>query len=130
MTYIGDIEVTWATRLLDAVRAGTISSPEPVVGVVQAIRIDDLAILTAPGEAFVGMGLEAKARSPLKHTLYASYANGSLGYIRTADAYPNPNQRAVTPDAIAHKWSYTTPFAPECAGLVVNAGLELLEGLG
>ena len=128
MTYIGDIEVTWATRLRDAARAG--KQPEPVVGVVQAIRIDEVAILTAPGEAFVGMGLEAKARSPLKHTLYASYANGGLGYIRTPDAYPKPNQRVVTPDAVAHKWVYTTPFAPECAGLVVSAGLELLEELG
>ena len=128
MTYIGDIEVKWATRVLDAVRA---NAPQPIVtGVVQAIRIDDIAILTSPGESFVGMGLEVKARSPLKHTLFASFANGSLGYIRTPDAYPLPHQRAVTPDAIAHKWAYTTPFAPECAGLVVEAGLELLEGLG
>ena len=128
MTYIGDIEVKWATRLVDAVRT---NAPHPIVtGVVQAIRIDDIAILTSPGEAFVGMGLEAKARSPLTHTLFASYANGGLGYIRTPDAYPQPKQRTVTPDAIAHKWAYTTPFAPECAGLIVEAGLELLEGLG
>ena len=30
---------------------------------------------------------------------------------------------------IAHKWEFTTPFAPECAGLIVDTGLELLEGL-
>jgi hypothetical protein len=127
MAYIGEIEVTWATRLLEAVKSGKV--PQPAIGVVQVIRIDDVAILTAPGESFVGMGLEAKARSPLKHTLFASYANGALGYIRTPDAYPKPEQRAVTPDAVAHKWTFTMPFAPECAGLVVDTGLDLLEGL-
>jgi len=100
-----------------------------VMGVVQAIRIDDVAILTAPGECFSGIGLEAKARSPLKQTLFASYANGALGYIRTTDAYPKPGVRAVTPDAIVHKWTFETPFAPETAALVVDTGLELLEGL-
>jgi neutral ceramidase len=127
MVYIGEIEVTWATRVLDAIKSGKV--PQPVMGVVQAIRIDDVAILTAPGECFAGIGLEAKARSPLKQTLFASYANGALGYIRTPDAYPKPGVRAVTPDAIAHKWTFATPFAPEVAGLVVDTGLELLEGL-
>ena len=127
MAYIGEIEVRWATRLVEAVKSGKVPALE--MGVVQAIRIDDVAILTAPGECFAGIGLEAKARSPLKQTLFASYANGALGYIRTPDAYPKPGVRAVTPDAIAHKWTFTTPFAPEAAGLVVDTGLELLEGL-
>ncbi len=127
MRYIAEIETAWVTRLLEAART---NAPHPIVtGVVQALRCDDVAIVTAPGEVFVKIGLEAKARSPLKHTLFASYANGDLGYIRTPDAYPKPGQRAVTPDAIAHKWSYTMPFAPECAGLVVETGSELLEGL-
>ena len=127
MNYIAEIEMAWATRLREAAR---VQAPQPrVSGVVQAIRCDDVAILTAPGETFSKIGLEAKARSPLKHTLFVAYANGSEGYIRSADAYPKPGQRSVTPDAIAHKWSYTTPFAPECGALIVDTGLELLEGL-
>ena len=127
MTYIGEIEVKWAARLVEAVRSGR--PPQPPVGVVQAIRIDDVAILTSPGEAFVGMGLEVKARSPLKHTLFASYANGALGYVRTPEAYPRAGLRAMTPDAIAHKWTYAMPFAPDASAMVVDTGLNLLEGL-
>jgi hypothetical protein len=127
MVYVEEIDLKWAERLLDAVRSG--AQTPSVTGYVQAIRVDDVAILTAPGESFVKMGLEAKARSPLKHTLFASYANGALGYIRAADAYPAAGQRSVTPDAIAHKWAYPTGFSPECAGIVVDAGLTLLEGL-
>ena len=127
MQYIADIEMAWVKRLVEAART---QAPHPrISGVVQAIRCDDVAILTAPAETFAKIGLEAKARSPLKHTLFVAYANGSLGYVRTPDAYPKPGQRGVTPDAIAHKWSFTTPFAPECGALIVDSGLELLEGL-
>ena len=126
MLYIAEMEAKWSARLLEATRTG--QRPK-IEGVVQAIRLDDIAILTAPGEAFVQLGLDAKHRSPLPHTLFASYANGGAGYIPTAEASIKPGQRVVTPDGITHKVALTTPPAPEFGTLVVDTGLELLQGL-
>lgn len=60
--------------------------PKTVKTVVQAWRIGNLGIATFPGEAFVEMGLEVKAKSPLKPTLIVELANDYRGYIPTVRA--------------------------------------------
>ena len=57
--------------------------PPSVRTPVQALRIGGLGIATFPGEAFVELGLEVKARSPFKTTFLIELANDYRGYIPT-----------------------------------------------
>jgi len=72
--------------------------------VVQAFRIGDLALVGAPGEFFVELGLEIKRRSPFAQTMVLELANDSVGYI--------PTRRA-----------------PGFGELIVETAVRLLEGL-
>jgi hypothetical protein len=55
---------------------------------IQAIAIGDLALLGWAGEVFCELGMMAKAGSPYARTYVLGYANDSVGYIPTPDAYP------------------------------------------
>jgi len=46
-----------------------------------------LAMLALPGEPFVGLQLDLKARSPVPHTYLVGYANGYAGYLPTMAAH-------------------------------------------
>jgi neutral ceramidase len=64
------------TVLLDAF-------PKEVNVPLQAIRIGDLAIVAIPCEVFAEIGLEIKAKSPLKPTFTIELANAYHGYLPT-----------------------------------------------
>lgn len=55
---------------------------------VQVLAVGNVAFTALPGEIFVELGLSIKADSPFAHNLLAELANGNLGYICTAAAYP------------------------------------------
>jgi hypothetical protein len=59
-----------------------------------------------------------KARSPFPHTLFSGYTNDYLGYLPTADAYPD---RGYEVD--------TSPFRPGSGERVVESSLALLNAL-
>jgi hypothetical protein len=54
---------------------------------VQALRIGSLGIATYPGEAFVEMGLQVKAKSPFRPTLLVELANDYRGYLPTVEGH-------------------------------------------
>jgi hypothetical protein len=60
--------------------------PQSIRTVVQVWRIGSLGIATFPGEAFVELGLEVKAKSPFKPTFLIELANDYRGYIPTVRA--------------------------------------------
>ncbi|HEV7216055.1 MAG TPA: hypothetical protein VGP33_13150 [Chloroflexota bacterium] len=66
--------------LLDALPA-TLPAP------VQVLRVNDLAIVSLPGEIFVELGLAIKAASPAHATAVVGLANGYLGYVPDNPAY-------------------------------------------
>ena len=55
--------------------------------ILQAFRIGDLGVCAMPFEVFVEIGLEIKAESPLGQTFVISHANGSYGYLPTAEQH-------------------------------------------
>jgi len=57
-----------------------------VTSEVQAIRIGDVAIVSAPGELFAEIATTMRNRSPFKYTVVASCTNDSLGYLSTDTA--------------------------------------------
>jgi hypothetical protein len=61
--------------------------PKTVRVPVQALRIGSLGLATFPGEAFVELGLEVRARSPLRPTMLIELANAYHGYIPTVEAH-------------------------------------------
>lgn len=61
--------------------------PKRVKTFVQAMRIGPLGIATFPGEAFVELGLEVKAKSPFKPTFVIELANDYRGYIPTVEGH-------------------------------------------
>jgi neutral ceramidase len=85
---------------------------------VQALRVGDLALVGAPGELFVELGLEIKRRSPFAQTMVLELANDSIGYIPTARAF---DEGAYEPNSS----SYEPGFGEQ----IVDAAVGLLEGL-
>jgi hypothetical protein len=81
-----------------------------------ALRFGDVALVTAPAEIFTETGMEIKRRSPLPHTLYAGYTNGSIGYVPTPTAYPEGG----------YEVTHACRVAPEAAGIITDTSLELL----
>jgi hypothetical protein len=68
------------TVLLDAF-------PKKVNVPLQAIRIGDLGIVAIPCEVFCQIGLEIKAKSPLKPTFTIELANAYHGYLPTPEQH-------------------------------------------
>jgi len=63
------------------------SFPKTARTPIQALRIGSLAVATFPGEAFVDLGLEVKAKSPFRPTLLIELANDYRGYLPTVEAH-------------------------------------------
>lgn len=60
----------------------------PVEAELAALRLSRaIGVITAPGEIFTEIGQSIVARSPFQHTLFAGYANGTIGYVPTRAAY-------------------------------------------
>ena len=85
---------------------------------VQALRIGDLALVSAPGELFVELGLEIKRRSPFGQTMVIELANDGIGYIPTRRAF---EEGAYEPEASA--------LQPGEGERVVETAVALLEEL-
>ncbi len=62
-------------------------APVTIRVIIQALRIGDLGIASSPFETFAEMGLEIKARSPLKPTCTIELANGWYGYLPTPEQH-------------------------------------------
>jgi neutral ceramidase len=55
---------------------------------IQTIKLgDEIAIVASPTQMFVEFGLEIKACSPFKYTLFAGMSNGNMGYVPTEQAF-------------------------------------------
>ena len=92
-------------RVAEAVTSwGSGEAMEPVAAEVQALRLGDLALVSAPAEIFSENGVLVKRESPAADTFFLGYTNGSIGYVPTRDAYPEGGYEVthacqVDPDA-------------------------------
>lgn len=85
---------------------------------VQALRVGDLAIVGAPGEFFVELGLDIKRRSPFAQTMVVELANDSVGYIPTLRAFEEGAYEANS-----------SRYEPGFGELIVETAVGLLEQL-
>ncbi|MGH2405736.1 MAG: hypothetical protein ACRDGN_14935 [bacterium] len=83
----------------------------------QAIRWGEVMLLANPGETFTAIGLEVKRRVGGRLVL-VSCANGYVGYVPTADAYPHGGYEVE----VAHRWwERDQPLAPNSAAIFTDA---------
>jgi hypothetical protein len=80
----------------------------------------EIAIVTAPVEAFCEIALAIKACSPYKHTLFAELTNGACGYVPTRQAFDEGGYEVRKVPGGSH-------LAVDAAERIIEAGIELLD---
>lgn len=61
----------------------------------------DLAWIGLPGEIFVELGLDLKARAGIRWPIVSTQTNGALGYVPHRSAYPQGNYEVVSARVVA-----------------------------
>ncbi len=121
----------WAELLLREVEAGKLALTVDVN--LQALRIGDMAIAAAAGETLVELGLRVKAASPFAATHFLGYSNGCIGYIPSAEHYPDegwsPWETYLVPDMLCQSYMLPMHVSPAASGLVVDRCVSLLRSL-
>ena len=84
------------------------------------MRIGELGIAAIPFEVFSEIGLELKARSPLKPSFTIELANGGYGYL------PTPEQHKL---GGYETWLGTNKVEVQSSVKIVNALLEMFAEL-
>jgi hypothetical protein len=83
---------------------------------VQVLSLDEHDFAGIPAEYFVQNGLRIKEGAHPRHALVVAYANGSLGYVPHAEAFPRGGYELTFPSG---------RFVPEAGQLLADAALEL-----
>ena len=84
-------------EIIDDIGAPTVSAE------IQAIRIADAVLITAPMEILAETGMKIKQESPHEHTFIAAICNGYLHYAPPASYYPRGGYE-VTECLLAPEW--------------------------
>jgi hypothetical protein len=92
---------------------------------VQAIRVDDMAILGTPAETFAEVGNAISDNASFALTTVLGYTNGCHGYFPTGTAHALGGYEVV--DAI--RYYGTLMFAPASDGELRSAAVGMLEAL-
>ena len=93
---------------------------------VQALRVGDVALVAHAAETFSAIGSEIKARAAAPHAFFVGHANGSIGYLATAEAHAAGGYE-VEEAPLAYRISGT--FDPGAAEAATERSLGLVEEL-
>ncbi|MBT4822223.1 MAG: hypothetical protein HON70_41330, partial [Lentisphaerae bacterium] len=118
----GEIALDWAEALHQTLQAG----PPPAYArvLVQALCLGDVVLLALPGEVFVEIGRQIRERTEAGRLLIAAYANSDeVGYVPTASAFPEGGYEVD----VAPCYYGLFKLAPECEGVLVEAGVACVE---
>ena len=85
---------------------------------VSALQLGNIAFIGFPGESFVSIGMDVKAGSKMDMTVTTCLTNGSEGYFPDKAAFAEKGYERST-----------SPFAHDCAKILSDAGLELVNGM-
>lgn len=121
MMYEGFIQ--WAERILELAKAGATGLTRRCE--VQAIRVDDFGLVALPGEVFVEYALNIDKAPGYAETATMAYANGNIGYVPNASAYPEGGYEVDT----AIRFYGDAMLAPECEQMILDSALGLLGKL-
>lgn len=88
---------------------------------VQALRLGEVWLASAPAEYFVELGLDIKQRSHPRRALVVGGANGMLGYVPTKAAYARGGYETTL--------GPPSRMAPGCGEAIADAAVELIRGM-
>jgi hypothetical protein len=100
------------------------SPPTTVSTELQVMQVGPLALVNAPGELFVELGLAIKEGPKAGHLFIAGFGNDNIGYIPTRRAYPHGGYEIH--DAYKY-YGYPAALAPEAGEQYVATAIRLLE---
>ena len=112
--------VGWAKDYVQAARRG--GSPTEAFE-IQTIHIGNLAVVGYPGEMFVDYQLFLDDASPFDRTIALGYANGCIGYVPTANAYPVGGYEVEQ----AFKYYGTLMIGAECEDMIKTTTIDMLK---
>jgi hypothetical protein len=114
-------------------------SPPRRVTVLNTLLLDDVALVTMPGEMFVAYGLELRSRNPARHLFLLGYNGSDSWYTPTLLGYEQGSYEAMRGPAktIADEMTLDdkgqpTPARkarPESGAEIVNQIIGMLESL-
>ena len=93
---------------------------------VNAARIGDLGLVTFASETLTEIGMSIKAKSPARHTMFASVSDGCIGYLPTAQAHAEGGYEV---DTSPYFYRYPGRLASQCAQIATDAVAESLYQL-
>jgi hypothetical protein len=93
---------------------------------INAVRIGELALVSFAAETFTEIGLEVKANSPARWTLFASLTDGCISYLHTASSHPEGGYEV---DTAPLAYRYPGRLKAECEGIALEHTRILLERL-
>lgn len=111
----GNFERGRAERALAIVKAGITTSDAEV----QVIGLGEVSLVAIPGEYFVEFGLQIKAASEAPITLVVELANGSIGYIPTAEALAEGGYEGSS-----------AKYTPDAGQMLADAALGMIRSSG
>jgi neutral ceramidase len=121
---VGLVGAHWARITEEAIRAGTLPAHADLP--VNAVRIGEGLLVTAPGETFAELGMAVKERSPAVPTIFCGYTNGMVGYIPSEDEYRFGGHEPVLGNRAA---GAPAVVAPSTDGVLVRAAVRMAEEL-
>ena len=90
----------------------------PVQAELAALRLGQaIGLVTAPGEISTEIGQSIVSRSPFRHTLYAGYTDGTIGYVPTRAAYAEGG----------YEVTHACRVAPEAGEQIEDESVRLLR---
>lgn len=92
---------------------------------IQTFQIGNVALVAYPGEMFVDYQLTLDQESPFDHTMTVAYSNGCIGYVPTADAYPQGGYEIEQ----AFKYYGTLMITPDCEDQIKTSTIANLKKL-
>jgi hypothetical protein len=87
---------------------------------VQALFLDDIALVGIPAEHFAEHGLRLKQAAHPRRALVAGFANGMVGYV--------PTRRAFEHGGYETTFGEGSRLAPEAGDLLADAAIALIAG--
>jgi neutral ceramidase len=113
-----ELRLERARKGLAALQGGT--PVAPIEAELVALRLSrSIGVVTAPGEIFTEIGQSIIARSPFRHTLFAGYANGTIGYVPTRAAYADGG----------YEVSHACQVAPDAGEQIEEESVRLLRSI-
>lgn len=119
----------WSDKLIRTIEAG---DPNPTIPFeLTALRIGAIGCIVLPCEPLAELSLAVKAQSPFTQTLFLGYANGCIGYLSPADAYPeggwSPWETYNIPDMLFQSYQLPMALQPGAAQMAVDRSIALLR---